>query len=81
MQPYAHDTGGDLAILTNSHPEIDDDLIILQEEVETMVKLLRNGKSTGADNIAPEIIKTYQSTIICNKICSTTHWPKLWTQL
>ena len=73
--------------MTVATPSIDDDLTILQEKVEAAVKSLRNRKSTGADNITAEMIKAGGEhiidalTTICNKIWSTKHWLKLWTQL
>ena len=84
IELHTHYVGGDLAILTNSHPVIDD-LTILWEEVEVALKSLRNGNSSGVDNINAEMVKAGGEhiidtlTTICNKIWSTKHWLKLYT--
>ena len=59
---------------------IDDDLTILLDEVEAVVKSPRNGKSNAAHNITAEEIKAGGEhiidalTAICNKLWSTKQW-------
>ena len=64
MELYTHDAGCDPVIITNSHPAMDENLTILQEEVETVVKSLRKGKSTVANIITAEMIKCEGEHII-----------------
>ena len=59
---------------------------ILREEVETALKSLKPGKSSGVDNIQVELIHAGGETMIdallniCNKIWQTGEWPTTWNQ-
>ena len=60
--------------------------LILREEVEAAVKLLKKGKSAGVDNIPAELLQQGREAmvnalpIICNNIWRTGEWRTPWTQ-
>ena len=63
-----------------------DNYPILREEDEAAVKLLKNGKSPGIDNIPGELVQAGGDAVISalckigNKIGQTGEWPIPWTQ-
>ena len=52
---YNHESCGDNAVLECSQPPEEDLQTILREEVESAEALLKNGKTTGVDNIPAEL--------------------------
>ena len=83
---YTHTTTGDPKVLDILPPINNDSYPILREEVEAVVKSLKNGKSAGVDNIPSELVQAGGEAmidmllIICNKIWQTGEWPTPWTQ-
>ena len=83
---YAHTATGDPKVLDVPPPINNDSYPILREEVEAAVKLMKKGKSTGMDNIPPELVQAGGEAmidmllIICNTIWQTGEWPTPWTQ-
>ena len=83
---YAHTTTGDLKLLDVPPLNNNGSYLILQEEVEAVVKSPKTGKSAGVDIIPLELVQAGGEAtidmllIICNKICQTEEWPTPWTQ-
>uniref|UniRef100_A0A3Q2XCC0 Reverse transcriptase domain-containing protein n=1 Tax=Hippocampus comes TaxID=109280 RepID=A0A3Q2XCC0_HIPCM len=89
---YNHQLNGDPAVLNCPLPTTEEGSqsilgeSILREEVEAAVKLLKQGKSAGIDNIPAELVQAGGEaiitalTIICNNIWNTGIWPSSWTQ-
>ena len=83
---YNSETEGDPIVL--DCPQIPDEEHhpIPREEMETAVKALKRGKSSGVDNIEAKLVQAGGEAIIdilttiCNKIWKTGEWPTTWTQ-
>ena len=61
---YNHKANGDPSVLDCPQTDTEDDHPILRREVEAAIQLLKKGKSTGVDNIPPEMVKTGTEDVI-----------------
>ena len=83
---YNYRATGDPEVLNVPPATDNDNFPILREEVEAAVKLLKKGKSAGADNVPAELVQAGGEAMIsvlltiCNKIWQTGEWPTPWTQ-
>ena len=84
---YNFDLQPDISILLdNHHPDGEEDLPVLKEEVEAAIQTLKVGKSPGLDNIPAELLKhgctetTKVLTVVCQKVWEEKRWPKDWTR-
>ena len=63
-----------------------EDLLILEEDIAKAVRMLKDGKSPGVDNIPAEILKHGGSgivdtlTVVCQKIWTSGQWIEDWTK-